>query len=210
MTRTRRVGLRLLALPMATLLAAGCLAVTVNVTFPQEKIEGAASTIEDLVRSGKPAGEPAPPSPAPPRREGAVPGRQRTVTASASAGWLGPAVAEAQVPEIKIRTPEIMAAIQSRSARYAELAGLLAKGCVGESNQGLVETRPGTGCPPGAAGVVAAENRDRSFIYQTLMQQNNMPPSELPRVQAAFAKANRDKAPAGTWVQNPDGQWVRK
>lgn len=210
MTRTRRVGLRLLTLPMAILLA-GCLAVTVNVTFPQEKIDSAASTIEDLVRGGKPGpGEPAPPSPAPPRREGTVPGRQRTVTASASAGWLGPAVAEAQVPEIKIRTPEIMAAIQSRSARYAELAGLLAKGCIGESNQGLVEARPGTGCPPGAAAVVTGENRDRSFIYQTLMQQNNMPPSELPRVQAAFARANRDKAPAGTWVQNPDGQWVRK
>jgi uncharacterized protein YdbL (DUF1318 family) len=196
---------------MATLLA-GCLAVTVNVTFPQEKIDSAASTIEDLVRGGKPGtGEPAPPPPpATPRREGTAPARQRTVTASASVGWLGPAVAEAQVPEIKIRTPEIMAAIQSRSARYGELGGLLAKGCIGENNQGLVEPRPGTGCPPGVAALVAAENRDRTFIYQTLMQQNNMPPSELPRVQAGFARANRDKAPPGTWVQNPDGQWVRK
>lgn len=210
MTRTRRVGLWLLALPMATMLA-GCLAVTVNVTFPQEKIDSAASTIEDLVRGGKPGtGEPAPPSPATPRREGTAPGRQRTVTASAAVGWLGPTVAEAQVPEVKIRTPEIMAAIQSRGARYAELATLLAKGCVGENNQGLVEVRAGTGCPPNVAALVPAENRDRSFIYQTLMQQNNMPPSELPKVQAAFAKANRDKAPAGTWVQNPDGQWVKK
>ena len=38
--------------PLLALWLAGCLAVTVNVTFPQEKIEGAASSIEDLVRGG--------------------------------------------------------------------------------------------------------------------------------------------------------------
>jgi len=42
-----------------------------------------------------------------------------------------------------------------------------------------------------------------------LMEQNSLPATELPRVQSAFAKANREKAPAGTWVQNPDGQWVQ-
>ena len=40
------------------LLLAGCIAVTINVTFPQEKLESAASSIEDLVGSGAPPKSP--------------------------------------------------------------------------------------------------------------------------------------------------------
>jgi uncharacterized protein YdbL (DUF1318 family) len=119
-------------------------------------------------------------------------------------------VAEAQVPELKTRTPEVMAAIESRRARYAELAAAMARGCIGENNQGLTEPRPGAGCPPDAPSLAAAENRDRMLIYRTLVQQNNMPPGDLTRVQAGFAKANRGRAPAGAWVQDDAGAWSRK
>jgi hypothetical protein len=37
-----------------------------------------------------------------------------------------------------------------------------------------------------------------------------MAPSDLARVQAAFGKVNRERAPAGTWVQEQSGQWSRK
>lgn len=187
---------------VAALALAGCVAVTINVTFPQEKLDSAAASIEDLVRGpGSPAPAPAP---------AGQPKSERTTADAVAAAWPGPRVAEAQVPELKTRTPEIMAAIQSRNARYPQVAAALAAGCLGENGQGLLEARPGTGCPAGLGGLVAAENRDRTLIYRTLVEQNNMAPTELPRVQAAFAKANRDKAPAGAWVQEPDGRWVRK
>ncbi len=42
------------------------------------------------------------------------------------------------------------------------------------------------------------------------MRQNRMPASDTPRVREAFAKANREKARPGEWVQQPNGQWARK
>ena len=41
------------------------------------------------------------------------------------------------------------------------------------------------------------------------MEQNSMASSEAPKVRAAFARAHREKAPPGTWVQEPGGQWRR-
>lgn len=195
-----RAGWMLAAVTTAVLtMAGGCVAVTINVTFPQEKIDDAASSIEDLVRTPK---QPPPDAP-----KSAVPGPAR-----ARLGWsvLGPGVAEAQTPELKTRTPEVMAAIESRRARVGEISDALARGCLGENNQGLLEPRPGTNCPPTLSALVSAENRDRMFIYRTLVEQNNMPPADFARVQAAFAKAHRERAPAGAWVQDESGQWSRK
>lgn len=186
--------------PLLALVLAGCLAVTVNVTFPQEQLDNAASNIEDLVRNPVQA----------PKPGGASPARPTGSAVPSPAGWLSPATAEAQVPELKTRTPEVEAAIQSRRARYPELSAAAARGCIGENNQGLVERRPGAECPANVDGLIADENRDRLFLYRTLVQQNNMPPGDLGRVQAAFAKANRDRAAAGAWVQDDAGRWIRK
>jgi uncharacterized protein YdbL (DUF1318 family) len=192
----------------ASLLLAGCVAVTINVSFPQEKLDSAAANIEDLVRSPAPPPPPAaPPAPPAPGRTGARPAGGVAVLAA----WLAPAPAEAQeVPELRTRTPEVMASIESRRARYPQLAAAMARGCVGENRQGLVEARPGTGCGADVAALVAAENRDRMLLYRTLVEQNHMPPADLGRVQAAFAKSHRQHAPAGAWVQGDDGQWSRK
>jgi uncharacterized protein YdbL (DUF1318 family) len=194
--------LRSLAPLAAAVWLSGCLAVTVNVTFPQEKIDSAASSIEELVRGG--SVPPVPKTPPPPQRQGGTPGRPWWIAA------IGPAVAEAQVPEIKTWTPEVLALVDSRRARYAELAAAMGRGCLGESTQGLVEPRPGAGCPPNVAALAAAENSDRMQLYRTLVTQNNMPPGDLARVQAGFAKTNRAAAPAGTWIQDDAGQWSRK
>jgi len=57
---------------------------------------------------------------------------------------------------------------------------------------------------------VSGENSDRMKLYQTLVQQNNMPPGDITRVQTAFAKENRERAPAGAWIQDESGGWRRK
>lgn len=180
----------------------GCLAVTVNVTFPEEKLEGAASSIESLVRGG--GVPPVPKTPPPPGRQGAAPAR------SWWAALAAPAVAEAQVPEIKTYTPEVLAIVESRRARYPQLAAAMASGCLGENNQGLVEPRPGPGCPSDVPTLAAAENAERMRLYRTLVEQNKMPPGDIVRVQAAFARTNRAAAPPGTSIQDDSGQWSRK
>jgi uncharacterized protein YdbL (DUF1318 family) len=185
---------------LLALLLAGCVAVTINVSFPQEKIEGAAQSIEDLVRTPQ-----EPPKDAAPDKRGVAP-RPATWL-----GWLGPSTAEAQAPpELKTRTPEVMAVIESRRARFSELNAAETMGCIGENNQGLVEPRPGPGCPGNVGALVSAENRDRMVLYRTLVEQNSMPPGDIARVQAAFGKINREKAVPGTWVQQETGEWTRK
>lgn len=182
----------------------GCVAVTINVQFPQEKLESAAANIEDLVRGPQPPAPEPEESRPPARRQGSGTVWLRWLS------WLGPRTAEAQVPDLKTRTPEVMAAIESRRARFPQIAAALSQGCAGENNQGLVEVRPGATCPANVPALLNAENRDRLFIYRTLVQQNNMAPSELPRVQAAFGKVHRERAPAGAWVQDESGRWSRK
>jgi len=188
------------------LLLAGCIAVTINVTFPQEKLESAASSIEDLVGSGGPPKSP------PSKSEPPKPEKQSLLEpGSRWAAWLQPAPAEAQVPDLKTRTPEVMASIESRRKRRPELEDAAAKLCLGENTQGLVDARPGgQSCPPALGQLVVAENGDRMFLYKTLVEQNNMPRGDITRVQAAFAKVRREKAAPGTWIQLPNGQWVKK
>jgi uncharacterized protein YdbL (DUF1318 family) len=199
-----RRPLRMLALAVTLLVASGCVPVTVNVYFPQEKIDSAAESIEDLVRVEK-GGKPTTPPPAKKDdKEGRLP---------ASGLWLAlltPAPAEAQVPNLKTRTPEVMASIESRRARLPQIQEWKGKGCIGENAQGLVEARPGQGCGPESGALIDAENRDRMTLYQTLLQQNSMPPSELVKIQAGFAKARRERAQSGEWIQAESGQWTRK
>jgi uncharacterized protein YdbL (DUF1318 family) len=203
---------------LALLLLTGCVSVTINVQFPQEKLDSAASSIEDLVSGpasppanpgpgeSTPAEAPAPKAPSDSRREGEPSGGRATWLR-----WLSPTEAHAQpVPELKVVTPEVKAAIESRRRRNAAVDAAEQAGCLGENTQGLVEARAGTGCPANLGALIAAENADRMFIYKTLVEQNKMPPGDIARVQAAFARARRDKAPAGAWIQQENGQWTRK
>lgn len=195
-----------LALLVALVVASNCVAVTINVTFPQEKLEGAAASIEDLVRGD---------SKEPPKKKDGAPSqkderRGRLDGAWDLAAWLAPSPAFAQIPELKTRTPEVMASIESRRQRFSQIQQWKSRGCVGENAQGLLDPRPGQGCGSEVGGLIDAENRDRMTLYRTLLQQNNMPPGDLARIQAAFAKVNRERAVAGEWIQAESGQWTRK
>jgi uncharacterized protein YdbL (DUF1318 family) len=196
-------GIRpLLALLALACFVAACVPVTVNINFPQEKIDGAATRIEDMVRS--------PENPTPPPDPQAAPKKPQSRLADRLLAALAPRPAEAQVPEIRVQTPELMRAIRSRQARNPQIDQWKARGCIGETNQGLLEARPGQGCGGEVNSLIGADNTDRNFIYDTLMQQNNMPAGDAPRVRAAFAKTNRDLAKPGEWIQQPNGQWTRK
>lgn len=203
MTALGRRALWGLAVGGTLLAASSCVAVTINVTFPQEKIDAAAGSIEDLVRGGQ-EGQPAPPPAKKGDTQGSLPPPRHWLA------FLGPTVAEAQVPELKTRTPEVMASIESRRQRFPQIQQWKSRGCIGENSQGLLEGRPGQGCGSEVAGLIGAENRDRMTLYQTLLQQNNMPPGDLAKIQAGFAKANRERAVPGEWIQTETGQWTRK
>jgi uncharacterized protein YdbL (DUF1318 family) len=184
--RSRRPSHRAALLGLAGLLAA-CVPVTVNISFPQDKLEGAARQIEGDVPA-QPATAPTPPPAA---------ARGGTTTVDST-------------PRSDLRSPEVVKARDSRRARRPAIREWKTKGCLGENNQGLLVTRQGEGCGPEVASLLRDENADRQVIYDAFVKENKIPASDMPRVRSAFAKARQERSRANEWVQQDDGQWVRK
>jgi len=107
--------------------------------------------------------------------------------------------------DIKEMTPEVKSALDGRRSRFEELKSLKAQGAVGENNKGYVEALSGN-----AQSVVDAENRDRRFIYTTIVSQNGLPADALGTVEDVFAKVQRDKASSGDKIQDASGSWTTK
>ena len=191
---------------VATSLAA-CVPVTVNVTFPQQKLDDAASQIVDMSR--RPADAPAPgPTPAPAPKPGSRLERWLAPLGPREAAAEERPVQMAQAP--KTDSDELRRLTESQNRRLGAVQQALARGCAGESNQGRLEPRPGQGCSGDVAGVIGAENADRQAIVETFMRQNKIAPSDVGRVRASFAKAYRDRVGGGQWVQTDRGDWVKK
>jgi uncharacterized protein YdbL (DUF1318 family) len=179
-----RLSRRTALLGLAGALAA-CVPVTVNISFPQDKLEGAARQIEDSQGAAA--------------RQSSTPasGGSQTTTASAT-------------PVSDLKSPEVAKASGSRRARRPALREWKNKGCVGEDNKGFAVARPGDGCGPEVADLLRAENADRQVIYDAFVKENKIPKTDLPRVQSAFARARHERSRPNDWVQLDDGQWIRK
>jgi uncharacterized protein YdbL (DUF1318 family) len=187
---TWRRGHRVAAIGTLALALAACVPVTVNVTFPQEKLDNAARHIEDT--SAQSASAPPGPQPQAPSAGGT-----RTVDVAAT-------------PRLNERSPEVVKVTEARRARRPVLREWKARGCIGETNQGLLTARPGEGCGAEVADLINAENADRQVIYDAFMKENNIPASDSPRVRSAFAKARLERARPNDWIQLENGQWTRK
>lgn len=187
---TREGGLdsrRWALLAMFAVSLAACVPVTVNITFPQEQLDAAARKIEDM--PAQPASTPAPATPPP------ASGGGRTVDVT---------------PRVDTRSPEVVKANASRRERRPVLREWKNRGCIGETNQGTLVARPGDGCGPEVATLIRDENADRRVIYDTFMRDNNIPAADRTRVNTAFARARQERSRPNDWVQQDDGQWVRK
>lgn len=88
-------------------------------------------------------------------------------------------------------------------ARRPAVMALLADGTVGENNQGFLAFRG----PQKQAGVVAAENKDRSMVYQDIAKKAGTTPNVVGQRRAAKIA---QQARPGTWLQNPSGSWYQK
>jgi uncharacterized protein YdbL (DUF1318 family) len=116
----------------------------------------------------------------------------------------------ASTPRLNERSPEVVKATESRRARRQTLREWKSRGCLGETNQGLLVARPGEGCGPEVADLIRAENADRQVIYGAFMKENNIPATDTARVRSAFAKARQERSRPNDWIQLENGPWVRK
>ena len=206
--RTLRLARDAGTLALIVTVIAACVPVTVNITFPQEKLDDAASQIVNMSRppGNTPSAPESPPSIVP------KPG-------SSLERWLAPlgpreaAAAESPIvvaQALKTDTPEQRRIAASQNQRLGALQQSMARGCIGENNQGLVEARSGQGCSGEVARLIGDENRDRQAALETLMRENGIPASDAGRLRKSFAQAYRAKAPGGAWIQTDRGDWVKK
>lgn len=199
----RRAAFPFLALALLT----AC--VTVNVYFPEAEVRDLSRQIEEEVRkqAAQQAGETPPASPQPPP----APNQGASVLDL----LLGVSPALAQVPQPEITNPAIRKIIESRAARYNQLAQYLDQGVLGEGNTGLLEVRSLESLTDLKARadvqrLVKAENADREELYKEIAAAKNVDLAQLPKIRETYAATLRGNAKPGQWIQQPDGSWVKK
>ncbi len=196
MKRLRAVGL------VGLLLVAAC--VTVNIYFPAAEVQKAADKIV-----GDVTGENKPGAPAKPGNSSSLFERMRVLACAA----LQPSDACAQV-NVDVSTPAIRALKESMRNDFQQLKPYYDRSVVGENNNGLVEIRDTTGLDlkeqAQVKQFVDQMNKDRSALYREIQSANKYPPELLPQIQRIFANSWREQSRPGSWVQNDNGQWVKK
>jgi uncharacterized protein YdbL (DUF1318 family) len=201
-----------IALVSACAFLAACL--TVNVYFPEAAITDMSQQIEREVQkraAAKAAGETMAPLP-----ENPAPGTPADGDVSLLDLFFGvtPAYA-AQVVEPEVTSPAIRTIIESRASRLAALDRFKALGVIGESNQGLVETRDLDKLEDlkqraEVQRLVKAENTDRAELYKEVAAAKGVDLSQLGKIRETYAATLRDNAKTGEWIQKPDGSWAKK
>jgi len=79
---------------------------------------------------------------------------------------------------------------------------LLRSGVAGERWDGFMESRN-----PSAAGTVAAINDRRRAVYQQRAAEQGVPVEEVGKV---YALEIINRAPPGSWILRPNGEWIQK
>lgn len=179
--------------------------VTVNIYFPAAAIQKAADQIVDDVRKA--------PEQTPEQKPEQAPDKKSQI------GWfrlvaIGPTAAHAAAVDVNVSTPAIRALKASMTNRFPQLQPLYAKNAIGETNTGFVEVRD-TGAlslkeKADLTRLVDQENADRRALYSEIIKANSLQPAQIGEVQRLFANSWRDKSSPGWWIQQDNGQWVKK
>jgi len=119
----------------------------------------------------------------------------------------------AQGANLDIDTPAIAAIKAAQQARHVHLKPYYESGAIGLTRDGMIALRDASLVPLAqratVSALVAEENRDRAALYREIARANGHPEWEAD-IRATFANRWIAKAPAGWYVQNAAGEWVRK
>jgi uncharacterized protein YdbL (DUF1318 family) len=126
---------------------------------------------------------------------------------------LGIGAAQAQTPDITIRTPAIQAIQQRMESRFnSTLRPHFDTGALGFAGDGLVVVRDASQLPlkdrVAVNAAVADDNRDRNAVYREIAVANGHPEWES-QIREVFAKQWVTSARAGWWYQQ-GGSWKQK
>jgi len=175
-----------------------CFPITINVYFPEAKLESAASQIESTVRGG-----------GGPEEGGSSWALPRIHLA------FGPREAYAQdAPDLKVQTPAITAIVKRRTERFSKIDALLTKGFVGEGKDGLLKEKDGSVLDlkelAQSRKLVKEENADRQDLYKEIARENKIPDDQVSRIAEIFGKENRKQIKVGQYYEDDNGNWKKK
>ncbi len=200
--------MRLMPVKLAALCVLLSACVTINVYFPAAAAEKAADRIiEDVWGSDAQRSNDN-------RRSGlsdVQPERVLLAAAGAVLDLLIPA-AHAQA-DLNISSPVVKQLTASMEARHAQLKKYYDSGAVGLTRDGLIEVRDQNAIPlperNAARKLVADENADRANLYREIANANGHPEWEAD-IRKTFAERWIGRASGGWYVQDANGQWVKK
>ncbi len=203
---------------LTAVLLIGLACVTINVYFPEAKIQDLSQRIEDEVaqravelEEGTGEDEAAPEGTADDDPPEATPGGVSSLSL-----LLGATPAYAQsVPDPGVSNPAIRAIIDARAARVQQINDFKSRGLIGESNQALVEARSLDSISDlrqraALQKLVKDENADRERLYKEVAAAEGVSLAQLPRIRQTYAETLRNNARPGDWIQLPGGQWKQK
>ena len=174
--------------------------ITVNIYFPEAKVKKTAEEIVDEIRKQEEQ-----------KKDGGSLTRLPAVSGSSSFTLVPAAFAQEAT---NVSTPAIRALKEAMKKRFAELKPYYESGNIGETNNGLVDIRDEAGLALQAKAalrkIVEDENGDRMNLYADVAKALNIEASQVARVRKIFAESWIANAAPGWWVQQDDGQWIKK
>ncbi|MCG5516744.1 MULTISPECIES: YdbL family protein [unclassified Ectothiorhodospira] len=188
--------------------------VTINIYFPAAAAEDAARIIvRDVLGEAEeqspPAREDSGESRAP--DQGALREMGGRVMVALVNGLISPA--QAQQPDINIRSSAIDSLRASMRQRASALRPYFQSGAVGFTSDGRVAVRDLNAVPlrdrSSVQRLVAEENADRDALYREIARANDRPEWESD-IRKTFARVWVEEAPSGYWYQDDRGRWQQK
>jgi uncharacterized protein YdbL (DUF1318 family) len=193
---------------------ASCAVITVNIYFPEKDVKEAYKNLEKQLM--------VPEEKAPEQKQEGAP--QQKPESSLHFEFVGTAYAQEpgladKIADIVKRMPDVVNAYGEMGARYAETERLRNSGAVGEGDNGLLVIRSGS-LSPADKKIVESENKNRQTVMmgmaKAIVRINRLPETDenirqvLPQATAQFAAIRRDSAKKGWWIQEANGNWVKK
>ncbi len=192
------------------LLLVSCAVITVNIYFPEKDVKEAYKTLEkelmgtDSKKDDKKSGESKPQS-------------------FFKFEFVGTVYAEEglseKLSETMKKMPDVVNAYKQMGARINEIDRLRDSGAVGEGKDGLLIIREGK-LNEEDKKLISEENENRKTVMRgmarAMIRINRDRENEetikkvMPQAVEYFASLRRDSAKKGWWIQNPDGNWVKK
>lgn len=116
--------------------------------------------------------------------------------------------------ETEISTPKIRALKQSIKERFPKLRAFFNRGNIGETNDGFIRIRDESGLNLKEKALLRnlekEENNDRRSLYAQVARALDVDRSQIGRVQKIFAERWINDARPGWWIQEENGEWIKK